>query len=81
MKGNNFDWDRIIEDAFSDGESHEFSESYRQPKQQIERSINMKRKFNKRRIIGMSVAVALTAAGCTGILAAGKYGIIEKLSN
>ncbi|MDE6774862.1 MAG: hypothetical protein K2J37_00930 [Ruminococcus sp.] len=81
MKGNNFDWDRIIEDAFSDGESHEFSESYRLRKQQIERSINMKRKFNKRRIIGMSVAVALTAAGCTGILAAGKFGIFEKLSN
>ncbi|MDE6783899.1 MAG: DUF4179 domain-containing protein, partial [Ruminococcus sp.] len=39
------------------------------------------RKFNKRRIIGMSVAVALTAAGCTGILAAGKFVIFEKLSN
>lgn len=62
MKRNEFDWDKIVDEAFSSEECHVFSEHYNVKKRQLERSITMKRTLTKRHIIAITASVAAAAA-------------------
>ncbi len=59
---NKIEFDRIVEEAFSSGEYHSFSEQYRQKKVNIQRGMIMKKMNNKsERIFVGAVAAAVLA--------------------
>ncbi len=59
---NKIEFDRIVEEAFSSGERHSFSEQYRQKKDNIQRGMIMKKMNNKsERIFVGAVAAAVLA--------------------
>lgn len=59
---NKIEFDRIVEEAFSSGERHSFSEQYKQKKDNIQRGMIMKKMNNKsERIFVGTVAAAVLA--------------------
>lgn len=62
MKRNDFNWDKIVDEAFSNDRCHVFSEHYNVRKRKLERSITMKRTLRKGRIMAIAVSVAAAAA-------------------
>ncbi len=59
---NKIEFDRIVEEAFSSGEYHSFSEQYKQKKDNIQRGMIMKKMNNKsERIFVGTVAAAVLA--------------------
>lgn len=81
---NEMKWDKIVEEAFSSDDEHIFSEHYSLRKQQMLRRNNMThKKFNKKRGIGLVVAVAVAAVAIpTSIYAYDKLTAkIEKTAN